>query len=457
MDLMDDRISTRSAPTDDTPVQAQETPRRKAAPGRKRAKSGRSLTPAASSAGDPALDARQAYMGSIQDVPLLTRDEVCELAREIGEQRCAFERALAPISGTAVLLLARWRERRDAGRVSGSLSRNHRDGSGRDVGAAIDRCFERLETLVAASRSNRDAIVRQIEEAEIAFEVWIDVHRELVAAAAGEIQDCKALGVHTVFARKRLERAERALAAYHRAVQKMAFHNLRLVAKCAHRYRNMGVPFMDLIQEGNLGLIRAIEKFDAERGFMFSTYAVWWIQQAMIRAVQNQARTVRLPSHVCEQQVRYRRTREELLRRLGRDPSPHEVAEELSLPLEQADLLEGALSPIKSLSAPMQGLDEVTLEESLPDEEGAAADAELDQGRLSGTVHGLLAQVPARERKILTWRFGLDGEEPATLGEIGRRLGLSRERVRQLEGSALTRLREQARVRGMGEVLDLIA
>lgn len=190
---------------------------------------------------------------------------------------------------------------------------------------------------------------------------------------------------------------------------------------------------------------------------MFSTYAVWWIQQAMIRAVQNQARTVRLPSHVCEQQVRYRRTREELLRRLGRDPSPVEVAEELSLPLEQADLLEGALSPIKSLSAPMQGLDEVTLEESLPDDDVAAADSELDRSRLSGTVHGLLAQVPPRERKILTWRFGLDGEEPATLGEIGRRLGLSRERVRQLEGSALTRLREQARVSGMGEVLDLIA
>jgi len=458
MDLMDDRISVRSVSADDVEAQAQDTLRKpaKAKAGRKRAKPGRKLAPTQSTPREPSLDARQAYMGSIQDVPLLSREEVCELAREIGEQRSAFERALAPISGTAVLLLDRWQERRKAGRVSGSLSRNHRDGSGRDAGAAIDRCFEGLEKLVSASRSNRDAIVRRIEEAEIAFEVWIDVHRELVAAADAS-PGCKALGVHSVFARKRLERAERALAAYHRAVQKMAFHNLRLVAKCAHRYRNMGVPFMDLIQEGNLGLIRAIEKFDAERGFMFSTYAVWWIQQAMIRAVQNQARTVRLPSHVCEQQVRYRRTREELLRRLGRDPSPVEVAEELSLPLEQADLLEGALSPIKSLSAPMQGLDEVTLEESLPDDDVAAADSELDRSRLSGTVHGLLAQVPPRERKILTWRFGLDGEEPATLGEIGRRLGLSRERVRQLEGSALTRLREQARVSGMGEVLDLIA
>lgn len=456
MDWIDDRATAHPVSTDVSVEVAGDPPVRETM-GKTERRAERRARPARRSADEPSLDARQAYMGSIQDVPLLSREEVCALAREIGEQRSAFERALAPIPGTAVLLLARWRARRRAGRVTGSLSRNHRDGSGRDVGAVIDRCLERLERLVSAQPVDREAVVQQIEEAEIAFEVWIDVHRELAAAAADPDQRCKAFGVHTVFARKRLERAQRALSAYHRAVQKMAFHNLRLVAKCAHRYRNMGVPFMDLIQEGNLGLIRAIEKFDAERGFMFSTYAVWWIQQAMIRAVQNQARTVRLPSHVCEQQVRYRRTREDLTQRLGREPAPREVAEALSLPLEQADLLEGALAPIKSLHAPMQGLDEVTLEESLPDEEAVAADAELDQDRLSGSLEALLENLSPRERTILSWRFGLDGEEPTTLGEIGRRLGLSRERVRQLEGQALARLREQARVSGVREVLDLIA
>jgi RNA polymerase sigma factor (sigma-70 family) len=252
------------------------------------------------------------------------------------------------------------------------------------------------------------------------------------------------LGVHTVFARQRLERAERALAGHHRAVQKIAYHNLRLVAKCAHRYRNMGVAFMDLVQEGNLGLIRAIEKFDPDRGFMFSTYAVWWIQQAMIRAVQNQARTVRLPSHVCEQQVRYRRKREELLHTLGRDPSVLEIARALDLPLEQADVLEAALAPVRSIHAPVQGLEEVALEETLEDEQAVDADAALDDARLASDVARLVAQLPPRERKIVSWRFGLDGAEPLTLGEVGRRLGLSRERVRQLEGGAIARLRALA-------------
>ena len=189
----------------------------------------------------------------------------------------------------------------------------------------------------------------------------------------------------------------------------------------------------------------------------FSTYAVWWIQQAMIRAVQNQARTVRLPSHVCEQQVRYRRTREDLLRRLGRDPSPGEVAGELSLSLEQADLLEAALAPIKSIHTPVQGLEEVSFEEALADEGGVDVDEALDQSRLTGTVRELLAGLAPRERTILSLRFGLSGEEPATLGQIGEQLGLSRERVRQLESAALARLRERARDEGLGEVLELIA
>lgn len=388
---------------------------------------------------DGSPDARQLYMGTIQDVALLSREEVKAIARRIDHERHAFERALAPIPGAALLLLERWHELRKAGRVSGSLSRSYRDGTGRDVGAHIDTCLARLEKLVTARPQNRDRIIDQLEESEISFDVWMDIHRELCEAA--QTQSRRPLGVHTVFARKRLDRASQALAGYHAAVQKLAFHNLRLVAKCAHRYRNMGVPFLDLVQEGNLGLIRAIEKFDPDRGFMFSTYAVWWIQQAMIRAVQNQARTVRLPSHVCEQQVRYRRKQEELLRRLGREPSPPEMAEALGLPLEQADVLEAAQAPIRSIHAPVQGLDEVSFEEALPDDQAADPSECLDDEARSEAVHELLAQLSPRERKVLVWRFGLTGEEPVTLGEIGRRLSLSRERVRQIEGAALGRLR----------------
>jgi len=215
----------------------------------------------------------------------------------------------------------------------------------------------------------------------------------------------------------------------------------------------MGVPFMDLVQEGNLGLIRAVEKFEAERGFMFSTYAVWWIQQAMIRAVQNQARTVRLPSHVCEQQVRYRRQHDALSRRLGREPTQHEMSDELGLDLDQTALLETTLVPIRSMHAPVQGLDDVTFEDALADEDVPDPIESLDQERLSDAVGRLLEGLDARERKVLMWRFGLEGDgEASTLGEIGKRLGLSRERVRQIESLALSRLREHAR----GPLLEVL-
>jgi len=400
-------------------------------------------------------DARHAYMASIERVPVLDREEVRALSAEIEAERRTFENALTPIPGAALLLLERWRERRSKGRVTAALSRHHRDGSGRDLCAAIDACFERLESLIAdGSSPQRDAIVETIAGAEIAFEIWVEIHAELEEALreGGDAQ--RALGVHTAFARKRLARAGLALEGYQEAVRTIAFHNLRLVAKCAHRFRNMGVSFMDLVQEGNLGLIRAVEKFDAERGFMFSTYAVWWIQQAMIRAVQNQARTVRLPSHVCEQHVRYRRTREELMRRLGREPFAREMAEELALPLERADLLEASLAPIKSLHGFGADSDERAFEDVLPDPDSPSPEEVLDRERRSAAVDGLLGTLDDRERRVVGWRFGLlDESDPLTLGEVGRRLGISRERARQIEHAALARLRERA---GSGDLRGLL-
>jgi RNA polymerase primary sigma factor len=207
----------------------------------------------------------------------------------------------------------------------------------------------------------------------------------------------------------------------------------------------MGVSFMDLVQEGNLGLIRAIEKFEPERGFMFSTYAVWRIQQAMIRTIQNTRRTVRVPSHVCEQQIRYRRVEGELARRLGRDPTTEELAPELGLSPDAVDELVTTLAPIRSLNAPAPGLEDVQFEDLLSDEQEADPSEGMVRDEKDRALAALLESLPARERQVIDWRFGLSsGDEPTTLGEIGKRLGLSRERVRQIEASALSRLRASA-------------
>jgi RNA polymerase sigma factor (sigma-70 family) len=388
-------------------------------------------------------------MQSIQDIPLLDREQVCELAHEMREHQRVFCEALFAIPGTALLVLERWEARRSAGLVTAALSIHYRDGSGRDWSRHIDEHLGRLSALHARDPIPRAEVAGCLEAAELSFDVLLEIHNVLRARArsgrhgAGQ-DERRRLGLHRAAGREELTRAARSLELYHDAVRTLAHHNLRLVVKCARRFRKMGVPLTDLIQEGNLGLIRAIEKFDPDRGFMFSTYAVWWIQQALIRAIQNQRRTVRVPSHICELQVRYRHAEEDLSRRLGRDPEPVEMAEEMSLSLEQVDSVEATMAPVRSIHAPVSGLEAVTLEDALPDEHARDPIEDIDREQVRNVVAGLLGSLSPRERKILDWRFGLGSDgDSVTLGEIGKRLGISRERVRQIEGAALARLRRQ--------------
>jgi RNA polymerase sigma factor (sigma-70 family) len=295
-------------------------------------------------------------MQSIQDIPLLNREQVCELAHEMRDQQRVFCNALFAIPGTALLVLERWEARRSAGLVTAALSIHYRDGSGNDWSRHVDEHLGRLAALHDRDPIPRDEVAECLEAAELSFDVLLDFHSVLRARArpgrgdAGQ-DERRRLGVHSAAGRTELVRMARALELYQDAVRTLAHHNLRLVVKCARRFRKMGVPLTDLIQEGNLGLIRAIEKFDPDRGFMFSTYAVWWIQQALIRAIQNQRRTVRVPSHICELQVRYRHAEEDLSRRLGRDPEPVEMAEEMNLSLEQVDSVEATMAPVRSIHA----------------------------------------------------------------------------------------------------------